>query len=151
MSKNTNHKAVKRTADTPLKQFAKDTGAGGGISIVIASALLCVTALVLMKVDVPFELHQPITTIITALSTLVSSYLIGKKREKTGLVLGLSVGGLVFLILFLISAIFGDKVLSMQTLVKLVSMLAAGGFGGLFGVTRKANESAKRAKKMLRQ
>ena len=143
--------AINKNADTPLKQFAKDCGAGGGITIVIASALLCVTAVVLTNVDVPFELHQPITTIITSLATLASTYLIGQKRQKSGLVLGLSVGGLVFLLLFLISAIFGDKVISMQTLVKLVSVLAAGGFGGLFGVSKKTGESAKRAKKILRQ
>lgn len=142
---------IKKNTDTPLKQFAMDCSAGSGITIVIASALLCVTAVVLTNVDVPFELHQPITTIITSLATLVSSYLIGQKRQKTGLVLGLSVGGLVFLLLFLISAIFGDKILSMQTLVKLVSILAAGGFGGLFGVSRQTNAAAKRTKKMLRQ
>ncbi len=134
LKKTTGTKAVKQT--TPAKEFAKCCTVTSGISVVLAAALLCVTAVVLTNVDVPADLHQPITTVLTALSTLISSYMVGKKRQKSGLVLGLSVGGIVFLILFLLSAIFGDRVVSMQTVVKLAALLSAGGFGGLSGVNK---------------
>ncbi|MEG2677074.1 MAG: TIGR04086 family membrane protein, partial [Oscillospiraceae bacterium] len=121
----------KKNQSSEAMQFAKCCSVSSGISIVIAAALMCVTAVVLVNVDVPFELHQPLTTIITALSTLV-----GKKRQKTGLIMGLSVGGLVFLVLFLLSAVFGDRIVSMQTVIKLAALLSAGGLGGLTGVNR---------------
>ncbi|MEG1984703.1 MAG: TIGR04086 family membrane protein [Oscillospiraceae bacterium] len=126
----------KKNQSSDAMQFAKCCSVSSGISIVIAAALMCVTAVVLVNVDVPFELHQPLTTIITALSTLVSTFLVGKKRQKTGLIMGLSVGGLVFLVLFLLSAIFGDRIVSMQTVIKLAALLSAGGLGGLTGVNR---------------
>ncbi len=145
MSKTSGVKQVKSTS--PTKEFAKCCSVSSGLTVVLASALLCVTAVVLVSVDVPFDLHQPITTVLTALSTLVSTYIMGKKRQKSGLILGLSVGGLVFLILFLLSAIFGDRVVSMQTVIKLAALLSAGGFGGLTGVS-KAQSTKGKVKKL---
>lgn len=143
MTKSTKIKAGKPTS--PAKEFAKCCSVTGGISVILSAALLCVTAVVLATVDLPFDLHQPIATVITALSTMISSFMMGKKRQKSGLILGLSVGGFVFLILFLLSAIFGDQVISMQTVVKFAALICAGGLGGITGVN-KAQKPINKAK-----
>ncbi|MEG1016529.1 MAG: TIGR04086 family membrane protein [Oscillospiraceae bacterium] len=135
MAKSNLNRGVK--ALTPAKEFAMQCAASSAASVVVAAILFAVCAVVITKVDLPRQLLQPISTVLTACSTLLSTFFMGKKRRKNGLVLGISVGGAVFFVVLLLFAIFGDKQITSQLLFKLLALLSAGGVGGIIGVSHK--------------
>lgn len=126
------------SAASPMKQFATSCSISCLIALVISAALISLCAVILTKADIPHTLLEPITTVLSAVATLISVY-IGSLSQKTEQTLGMGVssGALVFTVIFLISLIFGDGEVTGQTIIKLIAFLSAGGIGSLAGSSRK--------------
>lgn len=141
-----NIKSVLKQNKTPLREFAGHCGIACAIAIIASLGLLCIVAAIRTSVNLPFASHQPITTGIAVLATLFACYLAGKRRQRNGLLLGATVGLLMFILLEILSAIFVKQPLSGQTLIKLLALLCAGGLGGIWGVSKATKLMAKKIK-----
>ncbi len=89
------------------------------------SALICYTS-----IDEAYL--APAGVIITVLGLLAGGYLAGRRCKKNGLLNGLFLGVLYFLILWLLSAIGGASIVPVLT--KLPYILLAPMIGGILGV-----------------
>ena len=115
--------------------FLKNIGIGCLAEILLCVLFLSLSALIITKVDIPFDLHQPIATAAAALSALSSAFVCGKMQQKNGLLSGITISAVGFVVLFLTASIFGSENVSVQALIKLIAMMSAGGIGGITGVS----------------
>lgn len=122
-------------AASPLKQFITGCSISCLIALIIGAALISLCAVILTKADMPHSLLEPITTILTAIATLISVYLgsLSANKASPSLGMGVSSGAMVFAVIFLVSLIFGDGEISGQTMIKLLALVSAGGIGSLAG------------------
>ncbi|MEG0750773.1 MAG: TIGR04086 family membrane protein [Oscillospiraceae bacterium] len=119
------------------KEFMRASAQTGGAAVIVTTALMSVVAALMANIDVSHDLYAPITTIVTALSTLLASYATGKSRKNNGLAIGVVAGMLVFAVLGLLSAIFMREGLTPQAIYKFFAIASAGGVGGVLGVSSK--------------
>lgn len=112
------------------------------IALIISAILISLTAVVLMKANVPHTLLEPLTTILTVLATLISSYG-GTAKGETNVTHGLASGALMFAVIFVVSLAFGDGDITYQTLIKLIALTSAGGIGSLAGANAKRKAKLK--------
>ena len=126
-----------RQNQTPLKEFLIHCAIASAVSVGLTAAFVAVFALVRMNVSLPFAAHQPVTTVLACLAALISAFNVAKKRQKSGLILGVATGGATFLIILILSAIILKLPASEQVIVKLIALISAGGLGGLLGVSKK--------------
>ncbi|MEA4911454.1 MAG: TIGR04086 family membrane protein [Oscillospiraceae bacterium] len=134
---------LKAKEKSMARRFAENCAATSGTAIALCAALLCAAAVLLMKADVSHSLHEPITTVISALATLLSTYVAGASGKSTGVSFGAICGFLVFTVLFAASLIFGDSEVTYQALVKLLALVSAGGIGSLASARKTKNNALK--------
>lgn len=137
--------AGSRTSVSPGKAFLKTCALALACALAAGAGLFCAAAAVLVRTDVPFALHQPITTVLLASAVFLVCDITCRKTGKNGLLTGLCVGAGVFLCLFAAGLICGTE-LTAQSLVKLAALTCAGALGGLVGMSRKVAAQTKKRK-----
>lgn len=132
------------SVSSPMKQFASSCSISCLIALVISAALISLCAVILTKAAVPHSVLEPLTTILSALATLISVYIgsLSSTRNQT-LSVGISSGAMVFAVVFLLSLLFGDGDVTGQTIIKLIAYLSAGGIGSLAGSSKKRKAKLK--------
>lgn len=131
-----NIKTKMKQNKTPLREFANDCGMACAIAFMITAGLLCAFAAVRVSVNMPFSIHQPVTTAIIALAIFTAANMIGRRRQKNGLILGLSVGFIFFIVVMALSAFIIKSPATPQMFIKLIAFLCAGALGGVAGVSK---------------
>lgn len=131
---------------TLLKEFAVHCGVAVAVAAGLTMALLAGLAALRTRVDLPFSFNQLASTIIVAISTLAATWIVGRKRKKTGLAFGAAAGLGVFVLLALISAIALGSEVSEQIFTKIIALVSAGALGGLLGVSRAGRSKRKKIK-----
>lgn len=135
---------LKTKEKSTARRFAENCAVTSVSAIALCAGLLCAAAVLLMKADVSHSLHEPITTVITALATLLSTYVAGAAGKTVGgISFGAICGFIVFTVLFVASLIFGDSEVTYQALVKLLALVSAGGIGTLASARKSKNKSLK--------
>lgn len=133
-------------APTSLAVSILRSGAlSAALSAEITAALISAASVLISKIDISSALYEPVTTAIMAVGTLSAAYIISKKRRADGLALGATAGALLFCALALTAAVFTERGITSQALVKLLALVSAGGIGGVLGVSAKS-----KAKKLAR-
>ena len=133
-------KAIKKTYNAPdslAVSILRSGALSAALSAAITAALISAAAMLISKIDVSVTLYEPITTAIIAAGTLSAAYITCKKRRTDGLAVGAAAGALLFCALALTAAVFTERGVTSQALVKLLALVSAGGIGGVLGVSAK--------------
>ena len=78
-------------------------------------------------------------TVSVAVGCFMSSLYLGIKFRKNGILIGIAVGGVVFIVITIISLLVNSSAVGVHTLLRLVILLLSSLIGGVFGVNRNTN------------
>ena len=78
---------------------------GIGISVIFTMIFLLIFSAILTYTDVSEEAIQPVVIVITAISILIGSSIGNWKIKKNGILNGSIIGGMYFILLYLLSSI----------------------------------------------
>ena len=126
-----------KTASKKEGNFVSAALKGTGTAIIITCIIFVICALVLTYTDVNDSYMGVVSTLCTALSSLVSGFIWAKGRGKGGLVTGIGAGILYCVIVLAVSILAGGGPLTMGTGLCFIVGMAGGGIGGIFGVNKK--------------
>lgn len=106
-------------------------------SILIALSFLIALAIIIISIFVTDkELVNKITIFLSALLSLLISYIIGFTKRKNGLVYGILIGISIATISLIIHFIFAKELFSLLHIRSLIVILG-GASGGVMGVNKK--------------
>ena len=99
--------------------------------------LLLLFSLLLSSRDMPAGMTVPITTLILVGGAMLGGYLCGKALRKNGLLNGLLIGGLQFLLMLLISLALPGNEVGILALYKFLILAVSAGIGSILGVNHR--------------
>lgn len=105
--------------------------------------LLCVFAKVMCMVDLPLQWIVPLTTICSAVATMLGAWILSRNSEKSGILWGavLSIGCWCILI---ICGLVNGSHFSTLTVLKLLALLCSGMIGGILGTFTREHKKKRR-------
>ena len=106
--------------------------AGAAACAAVLAALLCASAALLCRIDIPLEMTVPLGT--GALCLLAGSAVTSLLHGKNGMLCGLLFAGLAVLVVGAFSTAQGQPAFSTFTAIKAGSILLCGGGGGYTGI-----------------
>ena len=111
---------------------------GTMISIILTLALLFVFATVLTYTTVTESTIPAVIIVITAISLLIGSSIVGRKARKNGLLNGAIIGTIYLLLIYVISSILGGSfAISLKSIIMIIVGILFGILGGIVGVNMK--------------
>lgn len=118
--------------------FLKSLIIGVVSSVAMITVLLCiVTVVLLVSALLPYEYLQYIMLAAQALSVLFGAYIAGRMNKCQGLLLGLSIGFIVFVALTIVGFATVSGALTITTLLKAIVLLIFSCIGAVKGVNAK--------------
>lgn len=110
-----------------------------GWGLLLDLVLLLLFSVFFYLKDLPAEMNRPVATVILMLGGLLGGYLCGKALRRQGLLHGVLVGGVQFMVLLLVSlSCSGSEVMALA-LYKCLMLLVSGAVGCILGVNRKSH------------
>lgn len=111
---------------------------GAGISIAFTMIFLLIFSAVLTYTNVSEEWTQPVIIVLTGISILIGSSIGNLKLKKNGLFNGAAIGGIYFIMLYLISSLISMNFsINTQMLITIAVGIIFGILGGIIGVNKK--------------
>lgn len=111
---------------------------GTFLSLLISLILVCILAVVVYFSNISDRATSGIIFAISCLSVFLGALVLAKNIESRGLLNGLVLGGVYFLILLVVSLLANGTVsLSFSNILRLLSILASGSLGGILGINTK--------------
>jgi putative membrane protein (TIGR04086 family) len=106
---------------------------------VISSILaIFIFAFVMYLLEGGYEYSPIYATVSVAFGGFVASFYLGLKLQKNGILIGLSVGGIIFLVVTLLALIINSGAVSIHLLLRLIILILSSVIGGILGVNRKS-------------
>ncbi len=102
-------------------------------ALIVTFVLSFFTSIILYYSPLSETYLYPASIVIIVISIFFGAYLTAQKSQTNGLIKGVVVGVCVFIILLLLSYLFGGFFLN-GLLLKLVYCVVAGAIGGIFGI-----------------
>lgn len=121
------------------KLFYTNVLIGAGIGFAATMAVLAILALIMVIFNIGDSFSSPLASVSAAIGSILGGWISGVKNKKKGIINGLLVATLIFLLITFISVFFNDKMTFMSLLHFIIIYLAAC-IGGIAGV----NKSEKR-------
>lgn len=115
--------------------------------VIIFFAFFCLAALVLCKVDLPLQYLVPVVSVIACAAVLTAAFVMARMAGRRGLLYGLFLGILLFLLLWGAAALQGSGILSQLAIFKALMMTLSGAVGGYLG-TLSAEKKQKRKQRI---
>ncbi len=119
----------------------KNVVAAALLLIFITGIFMLLFAVVMYVAQIGNELSPVLATVSLACGTFSAALYLARKIGKNGLLTGAATGGLVFIILTVISMIFDDGAFTYNTLFHLIILLLSALIGGVMGVNKKENRN----------
>ena len=111
---------------------------GTMISIILTLILLFIFATILTYTTVGENTIPAVIIVITAISLLIGSSIVGRKARKNGLLNGAIIGIIYLLLIYCISSILGgDFSMNLQSIIMIIVGMVFGILGGIVGVNTK--------------
>ncbi len=108
---------------------------GTFLSILISLVLVCILAIVVYFSNISDRAVSGIIFAISCLSVFLGALILAKNIENRGLLNGAVLAGVYFAILLVISLLVNGTVsVSVSNILRLLSILASGGLGGVLGI-----------------
>jgi putative membrane protein (TIGR04086 family) len=87
-----------------------------------------------------FEYSPLFATISVAVGCLLASLFLGIKIQKNGILIGLAIGGAVFVILTLVTLLVNKGAVNIHILLRLVILMLSSMIGAIIGVNRNTQQ-----------
>lgn len=111
------------------------------IGLVSSLVIILIFSIVMTMKDIPQGFVPTLSAIAVAVGGLAGGFTCAKLMKKSGLVVGIISGIILYAVLLLTGLAFGSKGVDLSTLIKLVIAVVCGGMGGIMGVnTRKSRK-----------
>lgn len=118
--------------------FVKSLIIGVVSSVAMITVLLCiVTVVLLVSALLPYEYLQYIMLAVDGIGVLFGAYIAGRMNKSQGLLLGLSIGFIVFVALTIVAFATVSGALTLTTLLKAIVLLIFSCIGAVKGVNAK--------------
>ena len=101
------------------------------VTYIITALLLLLLALVMYKIDPPGAVISVGLVLVYIISSFVGGYIIGNAKKEKRFMWGIGMGVAYFLIIFIVSLIFGKDVFG--SVGSIISILCMCGLGGMLG------------------
>lgn len=92
---------------------------------------------IISKIDLPKQTLAFLSTISLCVGAYAGGFSSGTKNRKNGLLMGLLTGGVMFLVIFVLSLIFAKTAVTLSGFSKLFWAIIFGSVGGIVGVNSK--------------
>ena len=111
---------------------------GTFISLLISIILVFILAVIVYFANISDRTVSAVIFAISVISVFFGGLILAKNVDNRGLVNGLLLAGVYFLVLFFVSMLINGKVaISLGNFLRLLSILASGGLGGVLGINTK--------------
>ena len=108
---------------------------GTFLSILISLVLVCILAVIVYFSNISDRTVSGIIFGISCLSVFFGALILAKNIESRGLLNGIALGGVYFAVILLVSLLVNGMVsVSAGNILRLISILASGGLGGVLGI-----------------
>ena len=85
---------------------------------------------------IPKSIYKTILILVTALSILIGSYLLGKKTEKKGYIEGLKYSVLIIALFYIIAFLAFDKTITISSLLYYLIIVITSCIGAMIGINK---------------
>lgn len=117
----------------------------GAVKAVAITLLICAfLSLIMLYIDFSDELLSYISIALLGVLCYLSSYFSTQIKRTKGLLQGILCGGLIFVLMFILSVLSGNLSISEQLPIKAVVCLTFGIIGGVKGINTKHTKLHKR-------
>lgn len=108
------------------------------ISLVISILAMVILGIIVFFADISDRTVSTLIMFLSALSVFIGALILARNIDSRGLLNGLVLGGIYFLVLIAVSAaVCGSVSFEAGNLLRFVSALAAGMLGGVMGINSK--------------
>lgn len=123
---------------SPARALIKYVLIGVGAALLLCIVFSLLSALALTLADLPQKAILPISMAIIGISAFIGSFVAGKMLHKKGLILGLLVGALLFVLVFIGGFFIPDESIGSTVIGKLLLCLIPSLLGAVLGVNTRA-------------
>ncbi len=120
-----------------LAGWARPLGIGAAVGVVTCLVSLLVMAALLLTQDTPQNFVSPLALVALVVGCFVGGVTAARIAGKNGWLMGLSCGGVLFLLLLLASGFAPFQNTATHPLLKLAVMLLSAAVGGIVGINLK--------------
>lgn len=109
------------------------------IEVLISAMSILLFATGMYFLEDGYKYSPLIATICIAIGCFAASLYLGNSVGKKGILIGLLVGGITFIIITLVTLFVNDGAVSMHILLRLIILLLTSMIGAIIGVNKKAD------------
>lgn len=110
------------------------------IWVAVSIVAMVIFAVVMYFLESGYNYSPLFATVSIAVGCFFTALFLGSKLGKKGMLIGLSVGGITFIIVTLVSLLVNSGAVGVYTLLRLIILLLASLIGGIIGVNRKDSQ-----------
>lgn len=125
---------VQRVQSGAAVQLAVHAGVSVLGGFAAAALLFSGLAALRCKVDMAPQLLSPISTAALSIAVLVAGFFFATLRKEKGLLYGLLIGLIFYVILWIAALAHGQTAFSSLSVIKGAALLCSGAFGGSLGI-----------------
>ena len=105
------------------------------ISLILSIVFMFLYAIILTNTDIQENTIKPVIITITGISLLIGTSICCLKTNKKGILNGVGVGGIYFIMLYILSSIIlcGFS-WNLESIIMILVWMVLGGIGGIIGV-----------------
>lgn len=108
---------------------------GTFLSLLISLVLVCVLAVVVYFSNISDRTVSGVIFLVSCLSVFLGALILARNIESRGLLNGIILAGVYFAVLLVVSLLVNGKIaVSVSNILRLLSILASGGLGGVLGI-----------------
>ena len=110
------------------------------LEIAVSTIFIFIFSALMYFLKLKNELSPVLATVSIAIGALFAAYSAAKKVGNKGYLVGLTVGGITFLLIFLVSLVVDSGGITFNTVFHLVIILLSALIGGISGVNKKGKK-----------
>ncbi len=108
------------------------------IWVIVSFVAIMLFATAMYFLEGGYEYSPLFATVAVAIGSFATAFYLGNALGKNGILIGLGVGGISFIIITLVTLLVNSGAVSMHILLRLIIMLLTSLIGAIIGVNRKA-------------
>ncbi len=113
---------------------------GALIGVAVTLISMCLFAAVILFCGLDRGYSVPFATISLALGSFTAAYIVSRKSERRGYLIGTLIGLVTFAVVTIISLVVNKNGLTMNTLFHFIIIVLASAIGGILGVNKGKNK-----------